>query len=244
MKPFKTINLVPIILLMALTSASAHAACTMPGGAPDAGAGDVIFNGAPHNVMQYCDGTDWVAMNGGGGGGMAALTNGQIWIGDAANVATARTMSGDATLSNTGALTIGNNAITTGKIADGTIVGADIANSTITMNKMSAGGTANNTTFLRGDGQWAAPSITESDPKVGAVTNNKWCRGNGSAVICDQDAPTGGGGAGCAGGWAHMEVRPVNGWPFAGCGQTSYLRQCQNGTLVTLASVTGDCGGG
>ena len=34
----------------------------------------------------------------------------------------------------------------------------------------------------------------EQDPKVGAVTNNKWCRGDGTQIICDQDAPGGGGG--------------------------------------------------
>ena len=33
--------------------------------------------------------------------------------------------------------------------------------------------------------------ITESDPKVGAVTSNQWCRGTGSQVTCDQEAPAG-----------------------------------------------------
>ncbi len=32
-------------------------------------------------------------------------------------------------------------------------------------------------------------SITETDPQVTTVTNNKWCRGNGSAVVCDQNVP-------------------------------------------------------
>ena len=32
----------------------------------------------------------------------------------------------------------------------------------------------------------------ESDPKIDAVTSNKWCRGTGSQVTCDQDAPSGG----------------------------------------------------
>ncbi len=32
-------------------------------------------------------------------------------------------------------------------------------------------------------------SIVETDPQVTTVTNNKWCRGNGSAVVCDQNVP-------------------------------------------------------
>lgn len=34
-------------------------------------------------------------------------------------------------------------------------------------------------------------TVTETDPKVGAVTNDKLCRGDGTKVVCDQDAPTG-----------------------------------------------------
>jgi hypothetical protein len=65
------------------------------------------------------------------------LLNGQIFIGDASNIAVGHTMSGDATLNNTGVLTISNDAVntseivngavTSAKIADGTIVNADIA---------------------------------------------------------------------------------------------------------------------
>lgn len=46
------------------------------------------------------------------------LPAGQILVGNASNVATARTMSGAATLSNTGLLTIANNAITGSNIVD------------------------------------------------------------------------------------------------------------------------------
>ncbi len=34
---------------------------------------------------------------------------------------------------------------------------------------------------------------SETDPQVASVTNGKWCRGTGSQVTCDQDAPSGGG---------------------------------------------------
>jgi hypothetical protein len=35
----------------------------------------------------------------------------------------------------------------------------------------------------------------EADPKVGNTTNNLWCVGNGTAVICNRTAPTGSGGS-------------------------------------------------
>jgi predicted CDP-diglyceride synthetase/phosphatidate cytidylyltransferase len=54
------------------------------------------------------------------------LLNGEIYIGDALNTAVGRTMSGDATISNLGVLLISNDAITSAKILDGTIVNADV----------------------------------------------------------------------------------------------------------------------
>lgn len=35
-----------------------------------------------------------------------------------------------------------------------------------------------------------ASAGAESDPQVGATTLNKWCRGDGSGVVCDQDTPS------------------------------------------------------
>jgi len=64
-------------------------------------------------------------------GGTPALANTNIFVGNASNVATAVAMSGDATIANTGALTIANNAVTSAKIADGTVASADILDATI-----------------------------------------------------------------------------------------------------------------
>ena len=55
-----------------------------------------------------------------------ALTNGDILVGNSSNVATAVAVSGDATLSNTGVLTIGANAITTSKINAGAVTYAKL----------------------------------------------------------------------------------------------------------------------
>lgn len=48
---------------------------------------------------------------------LASLTSGNVLVGNASNVATSVAVSGDATLANTGALTIANNAITNAKVS-------------------------------------------------------------------------------------------------------------------------------
>lgn len=36
----------------------------------------------------------------------------------------------------------------------------------------------------------SADEIEEADPKVGTITNNKWCIGSGDQVVCNQNAPS------------------------------------------------------
>ena len=57
------------------------------------------------------------------------LTNGNIFVGSISNIAAGVPMSGDATVTNTGLLTVGTGAITSAKILDGTIADADISGS-------------------------------------------------------------------------------------------------------------------
>jgi hypothetical protein len=61
------------------------------------------------------------------GGISNTLPSGDIIVGNASNVATARAMSGDATISNTGVLTIGAGAITGSKIANNAVDYAQLA---------------------------------------------------------------------------------------------------------------------
>jgi len=61
-------------------------------------------------------GVKWAAS-----GSTPALTNAHIFVGNGSNVATDVAMSGDATIANTGALTIANLAVTNAKIANSTI---------------------------------------------------------------------------------------------------------------------------
>ena len=58
--------------------------------------------------------------------------------------------------------TIGDAAV--GGNVSGTISNITINAGVVTPTMLSAGGTANNTTFLRGDGLWATPTVTETDP--------------------------------------------------------------------------------
>jgi cytoskeletal protein CcmA (bactofilin family) len=91
---------------------------------------------------------------------------------------------------------------------------------------------------------------SETDPKVGATTSGKWCRGTGSQVTCDQDPPSGstttsGGSASCPGttlywgsgcgasvpGTAHGGVRNVS--HSCDCSkQGSATYSCNNGSWV------------
>ncbi|MGK5093325.1 hypothetical protein WDW89_15095, partial [Deltaproteobacteria bacterium TL4] len=86
---------------------------------------------------------------------LASVTSGQILVGNGTNVATSVALSGDATLANTGALTIANNAITTGKILDGTLVAADMSTGAVTTTQILEG------------------TIATSDIGAGAVTTTE-----------------------------------------------------------------------
>ena len=65
----------------------------------------------------------------GNAGLSTTLSSGNLFVGNGSNVATGVALSGDATMANTGAMTIANNAITTAKIA----------NANVTLPKLAAG---------------------------------------------------------------------------------------------------------
>jgi hypothetical protein len=65
------------------------------------------------------------------------LQNGYILVGDSSNEAAAVSMSNDATIANTGAVTIANNAVTTVKIADSNITTNKIADLNVTTAKIA-----------------------------------------------------------------------------------------------------------
>ena len=69
-------------------------------------------------------------------GAGATLTNGKILVGNASNVATAVNISGDVSITNTGAATIADASITTSKLALGSVETEDLAASAVTFAKM------------------------------------------------------------------------------------------------------------
>lgn len=90
------------------------------------------INGVPYQFPAIQGGASTVLTNDGSGNLSwtsdltPVLPSGDIFVGNVSNVATAVTMSGDATISNTGALTVGNNKITYAKfqqVAASSLVG-------------------------------------------------------------------------------------------------------------------------
>lgn len=93
------------------------------------------------------------------GGISDTLSSGNILVGSAGNVATPVAMSGDATMANTGALTIANSAITTAKIAD----------ANVTLAKLAAGITPSHVIKFGGQLTSAGGAAAEAFTVTGAV---------------------------------------------------------------------------
>ncbi|MCE7740488.1 MAG: hypothetical protein GPJ50_14025, partial [Candidatus Heimdallarchaeota archaeon] len=107
-----------------------------------------------------------------------ALTNGQIIVGKDADAPQLVTLGGDATIDNTGALTISDDAVTTVKIADANVTTAKIADNNVTLAKL-VDGAANQilTTDATGNPQYedksnfTSSSLTSANIFVGNAAN-------------------------------------------------------------------------
>lgn len=122
---FRALSASAILALGLLAmSPAAYAACASPAGV----VGEIIYN-TDYSVVQYCDGTYWVGMAGGGAspsGGISGL-NGDVSASGSGVVAT----------------TIQPGAVTSGKIADTAVTYAKIQNTSaanVILGRGSAGG--------------------------------------------------------------------------------------------------------
>lgn len=93
----------------------------------------------------------------------STLPSTQIFVGNASNVATARTMSGDATLSNTGALIIANSAVTTAKIN----------NNAVTLAKLASGITPSHITVYAGRITWSGSGASLTTTVNGVLATDQ-----------------------------------------------------------------------
>ena len=82
--------------------------------------------------------------------------------------------------------------ITSAKITDATIVNGDIANGTIALAKLSATGTADATTFLRGDNTWGSAGasagqviqvVSATDSSERSTTSNSFVTGSNTLSV-------------------------------------------------------------
>jgi hypothetical protein len=105
----------------------------------------LALSGQQSGDVMYYNGTDWVRLAKGTAGQVLTVNSG----------ATAPEWAADST-------SVGSTAV--GGMVSGTVSNISISAGVVTPTMLSATGTANNTTFLRGDGVWAAPTMTETDP--------------------------------------------------------------------------------
>ncbi len=98
------------------------------------------------------------------------LTSANILVGNATNVATGVVLSGDATIDNTGALTIANDAITNAKVADNAIGTTEIIDANVTPVKIEPSATNGQVlTTSAGAVTWQNPADATATAMAGSI---------------------------------------------------------------------------
>jgi len=144
----------------------------------------------------------------------SALTSGQMLVGNGSGVATGVTISGDATISNTGALSLANNSVDSAEIAANAVDTAELADSAVTSAKILDGtvsladlnsDSVNSARIVDGSitaddlgvdsvgaSEIAANTVTAAEIATGAVTSDEILDGTIAAADIATDTITAG----------------------------------------------------
>jgi len=167
-------------MLVPRMSKTQRDAINMVSGVSTPASGLLVYQTDNTPGFYFYNGTEWKSLNGNDGQGLTnGTTGGQVYLtGPATPYAPQNpaTLTGDITINSDAATTIVNNAVTTAKINDLAVTTAKLASASVTTEKIAAIGTADATTYLRGDGSWTAPA-------VGASTNTSVYAAKKSAGI-------------------------------------------------------------
>ncbi len=120
-----------------------------------------------YDVVKSGDNWSLVASN-----SQVSLADGNIFVGDANGIAQGVTMSGDATIANTGALTIANLAVETAMLAADAVTNAKLADNAVSLENLDSGITPSHIVVFAGQPTTAGGGAAEAITVTGALATD------------------------------------------------------------------------
>ena len=153
-----------VLLLLISFSSRAFAACSIPAG----NEGDVLYSSTYH-VMQYCNGSSWIAM-----GSLPSPSYGTLTTNDFCIASNSTTIACNTASTGTGSVVLSASPTLSGTITGGTFSGTHTGDGSGLTNIGTASlggitGSPSSTTYLAGDGTWSTPSGGGATIPSGAV---------------------------------------------------------------------------